>query len=106
MLYTRDQLREWKKSKTVFYLGKARWKTTHTENWKGKVKAMKQNKVGKTRWSHKDKVSENSGIITSKKYSLYYDATDKKAGTVTLEEVQVLTKSGIKVLAEKDGFAC
>jgi len=105
MLYTKKELLEWKKNKTEFYLSKPIWKTTYTSNWQDKVKATKESKIKKTRWKNKDQTSENASLIKSKKYVLYYSGTNKKAGTVTLDEVHHLTKSGIKILAEKNGFA-
>ena len=106
MLYTRKQLLEWKRKKTVFYLSKPQWNTTYTEDFKKKAPKLRQSKVGKTKWYQSDKTSENAGIIKSKKYIIYFDATDKKAGTITLDGVHDLTRNGIKVLAEKGGFAC
>ena len=106
MLITKTHLIEWKKAKVVFYLGKPIWKKTFSENWKGKVPALKKNKTGKTRWNSRDKTDTSGSFITSKKYAIYDADTGRKEGIVTLEDVKVLTKAGIKVLAEKDGFAC
>lgn len=106
MLYTRTQIKEWKRKKTVFYLGKAEWKTTYNEQWKKKATALKENSARKSKWHHADKLSENAGIVKSKKYTIYFDETDKKAGTITTAGIQDLTRLGIKVLAEKGGFAC
>lgn len=85
MLYTKTQLAKWKKDKTVFYIKK-----------KQKKNKKKDNRFVLTPYSHSIK----------KKYNMYLDETDLRVGTVTYEEVEFLSKCGIKVLAEKDGFPC
>ncbi len=91
MLCTKEDFVKWKLDKTVFYLSKAINKITKIPAWKKKL--FPNAKVTKRKNGNKT-------------YILYFAETDKKAGVVTLDEVHQFKKHGIKVLAEKDGFAC
>jgi len=97
MIRTKTILR-WKKENYSFYLGKALWKTTHRKELSPRSRKLKN---GKTAWSNYDIVSTKS-----RKYNLYRTDTDENLGFVTLDDVELMRKSGIKVYAEKDGFLC
>ena len=98
-----DDINKLRKSNITYYLGKVVWKKQYGDKLAKKIKSSKKAST-KTRWKASTRRSKADQFTLIKKYPLHREDTNYKVMTITLDEISILKKSGIKILSEINGF--